>query len=83
MKTFSTWLEERNKITEGNIDLSKPSGSERVRDFQPPYRTVFKYNCPDCGKEVKVRANSFMGKTAVPGKGAISCPHCSQSQPNQ
>lgn len=58
------------------INLSVPHRSERVRDFQPPWRTVFVYICPQCGKEVRVRANNYSGFRAVPGVGAILCPHC-------
>lgn len=58
---------------DGVMNLSTPVGSERVRDFQPPYRTVFNYRCPKCGGLHRVRANSFRGKVAVPGVGAIVC----------
>ena len=57
------------------IDLCRPVRSERVRGFQPPWRTVFVYKCV-AGHEVRVCANSFRGKTAVPGVGAIRCPQC-------
>lgn len=60
------------------INLSTPIKTERVRGFQPPWRTVFVYRCLACTKEVRVNANSFRGKTAVPSVGAISCPHCSK-----
>ena len=65
------------------INLATPVRSERVRDFQPPWRTVFVYKCDKCGKETRVRANSFRGKTAVPGVGAITCPHCPVDQTNE
>ena len=65
------------------INLSSPVRSERVRDFQPPWRTVFVYKCKTCGKETRVRANSYRGKTAVPGVGAIACPHCPADQTNE
>jgi len=58
---------------DGTINLNTPSGSERVRGFQPPWRTVYKYNCPKCGQESRVRANSYLGKRAVPGVGGITC----------
>lgn len=58
------------------LNLSTPVRSERVRDFQPPWRTVFVYKCGACKNETRVRANSFRGKTAVPSVGAITCPHC-------
>lgn len=57
------------------IDLRRPVRSERVRDFQPPWRTVFVYECAN-GHEVRVRAGAFRGKTPVPGVGAIRCPQC-------
>jgi len=55
------------------INLSFPIRSERVRQFQPPWRTVFIYRCEN-GHEVRVGANSYRGKTAVLGVGAIVCP---------
>jgi len=58
-----------------NIDLRHPIRSERVRGFQPPWRTVFVYRCTN-GHETRVRAGSFRGKNAVPGVGAITCPQC-------
>lgn len=57
------------------VNLMHPVRSERVRDFQPPWRTVFVYECPQ-GHEVRVRASSYSGKTPVPGVGAIACPKC-------
>lgn len=57
------------------INLSAPIRSERVRDFQPPWRTVFVYQC-EHGHEVKVKANAYRGQHAVPGVGAIFCPQC-------
>jgi DNA-directed RNA polymerase subunit RPC12/RpoP len=60
------------------LNLSTPVCSERVRGFQPPWRTVFVYRCGTCNKETKVYANSFRGKTAVPSVGAIRCPHCNK-----
>lgn len=58
------------------INLSTPIRREKVRGFQPPWRTVFVYECPQCKKEVKVGANSFRGKNPVPSTGGIYCPHC-------
>lgn len=55
------------------IDLGRPSRTERVRDFQPPYRTVYVYVCGSCGATHRMRANSFRGKAPVPGRGAIAC----------
>lgn len=57
------------------IDLRTPARSERVRDFQPPWRTVYVYRCPLCGHERRVRANSFRGAKAEPSLGAIVCGH--------
>ena len=57
------------------IVLGTPVRSEKVRSFQPPWRTVFVYRCSE-GHEVRVGAHSFRGKTAVPGVGAIECPQC-------
>ena len=57
----------------GLIDLETPIGSERRRGFQPPYYTVYVYRCPACHAMRYIRANSFRGKTSVPGRGAIRC----------
>lgn len=57
------------------IKLSRPIRTERRRQFQPPWYTVFIYRCPN-GHEVAVRANSFRGTTPEPGVGAIECPQC-------
>lgn len=59
----------------GILDLSRPIRSERVRDFQPPWRTVYIYRCPNCGQETRVRAGSFRGTRPEPSRGAITCPH--------
>ena len=64
------------------INLATPIRSERVRDFQPHWRTVFVYRCGTCNKETRVRANSFRGKTPVPGVGGIVCRHCELSPDN-
>ena len=55
------------------IDLKNPVRSIRVRGFQPPWYTVFIYECDKCGKEIRIRANSFRGKNPVPGVGGIRC----------
>jgi hypothetical protein len=57
------------------INLATPIRSERVRDFQPPWRTVYIYRCAN-GHEVRVRAGSFIGRNPTPSKGAIYCPQC-------
>ena len=57
----------------GIINTAHPLTSERVRDFQPPWRTVFIYKCPECGGITRLRASSFSGSTPVPGKGGIVC----------
>lgn len=62
------------------LNLATPVRSEKVRSFQPPWRTVFIYKCPDCHEEVRVNANSFRGKTPVPGIGGIECPHCVENE---
>jgi hypothetical protein len=54
------------------IDLGRPLREERVRDFQPPWRTVFVYRC-ECGREIRVRASSFLGSRPVPATGGIRC----------
>lgn len=55
------------------IDLNRPTCSERVRDFQPPWRTVFVYRCASCGGEHRVYANSFRGSRPTPGIGGFVC----------
>lgn len=62
------------------ISLMTPIRSERVRDFQPPWRTVFVYRCAVCKKETRVRASAFRGRTPVPSTGGIYCPHCPQPE---
>ena len=59
------------------IDLSRPHSTERVRGFQPPWRTIFVYVCPSPARHVvKVRAGSFRGSRPEPSRGAITCPQC-------
>jgi hypothetical protein len=55
------------------INMATPVRSERRRQFQPPYYTVFIYVCPTCKAEHTLRANTFRGKRAVVGTGAILC----------
>lgn len=55
------------------IDLLRPVGREKVRGFQPPWRTVFIYECKECGSKRRVFANSFIGKRPVPSVGGIVC----------
>ena len=57
------------------INLATPIGREKVRWFQPPWRTVFVYKCAQ-GHTVRVFANSFRGGKAEPSVGGISCPQC-------
>jgi len=57
------------------INLAAPVRRERVRGFQPPWRTVFVYVC-QAGHEVRVRASAFRGTVAEPSRGAIACPQC-------
>jgi DNA-directed RNA polymerase subunit RPC12/RpoP len=64
------------------INLANPVRQEKVRGFQPPWRTVYVYRCPDCGSEVRVRAAAYRGKTAEPAMGAITCPHCEPDKTN-
>lgn len=70
------------------IDLSTPVRRElrpleRIGENHA-MRTVFVYTCPTCKGEVRVRAGSFRGINrnkpiaAVPGVGAIGCPHCAR-----
>ena len=55
------------------IDLRAPIRSERVRDFQPPWRTIYVYRCTSCGSERRVRAGSFRGSNPEPSVGGIVC----------
>lgn len=57
------------------LNLSTPIRSERVRGFQPPWRTVYVYRCSACRQETRVGANAYRGRTPEPGVGAITCPH--------
>lgn len=57
---------------ENIIDMRKPIASERVRGFQPPWRTVFVYRC-SCGAKMRMRAGSFRGGTAEPSIGGVRC----------
>jgi hypothetical protein len=61
------------------INLAAPVRRERVRGFQPPWRTVFVYVC-QAGHEVRVRASAFRGTVAEPSRGAIACPQCTGGQ---
>ena len=58
---------------EATINLRTPIRSERVRGFQPPWRTVYVYRCASCGAERRVRARSFRGTNPEPSVGAIRC----------
>jgi len=73
-----------NLTCNATIDLQAPISSERVRGFQPPWRTVFVYRCLACSRTVRVRANAYYGLrrtksgrvvpgTPVPGIGGIQC----------
>ena len=66
-----------NKIApKGIIDLGRPDRSETVRGFQPPWRTVYVYRCKDCGNEIRLYANRFMGNVPQTEVGAIQCRTC-------
>jgi len=58
---------------EAVIDLRRPVRSEKRRGFQPPWYTVYVYQCPTCQREVTVRAGSFRGRRPEPGVGGIRC----------
>lgn len=47
------------------IDLSTTIRSERVRGFQPPWRTVYVYRCV-CGAETRIAAGSYRGVRKTP-----------------
>lgn len=57
------------------VDLSHPIRSERVRGFQPPWRTVYVYRC-EHGHTLRVYANAFRGSQPEPSRGAIECTSC-------
>ena len=54
------------------LNLRTPARSERVRGFQPPWRTIYVYQCP-CGAEHRIRASAFRGARPEPAVGAIVC----------
>jgi hypothetical protein len=55
------------------INRQKPRNETKIRWFQPPWRTVFWYECPECHHVHRMFANAFNGKKAIPGVGAIVC----------
>lgn len=61
------------KVCNAVIQLRTPIRSERRRGFQPPWYTVFVYECQECGAEVAVRANAFRGTRPEPAVGGIRC----------
>ena len=64
-----------NKTDKTVINLATPIRSERVRGFQPPWRTVYVYRCAN-GHEMRIRANSFIGRNPTPGIGGVYCNQC-------
>lgn len=58
---------------DGIMDLSRPIGAERVRGFQPPWYTVWRYRCPKCGAEMRIRASRFHGRNPAPEIGGVYC----------
>lgn len=50
------------------INFANYTRIERVRGFQPPWRTIRVYQCPDCKREIKIRMEQ-----SVPG--AFICDH--------
>ena len=58
---------------EAIIDLRRPIRSEKRRGFQPPWYTVYVYQCPTCGAKHFMRANAFRGKRPEPAVGGIIC----------
>ncbi len=63
----------RERTCDAVINMASPSRSERVRDFQPPWRTVYVYVCPECGAEHRMRASSYRGSSPTPSVGGIVC----------
>lgn len=49
------------------IDLQHPARSERVRWFEPPWRTVWIYRCPRCGSERRLFASVYRGSNRRDG----------------
>lgn len=68
MSIYTEQAERNNQVCQARIDLQRPIRIERVRGFQPPWRNVYVYKCPDCGNERRVRQN---GSGMAPG--AILC----------
>jgi ssDNA-binding Zn-finger/Zn-ribbon topoisomerase 1 len=59
------------------IDLNRPIGSKRIRaGFQPHWRTVFIYECPQCKNHIRIYANKFRGRFPIPEIGGVYCPNC-------
>ena len=59
---------------DATINLRRPVRQEKVRvGFQPHWRTVYIYECPECHHERRVFASRFIGKTPTPEIGAITC----------
>lgn len=58
-----------------------PIRNEKVRGFQPPYRTVYIYRCSH-GHETRMFASSFIGKRPHPTLGGIRCNHERTVNPN-
>lgn len=64
--------ERSNSGCQGVIDLSRPKrGAWEGTGYGRRY--VWLYDCPACGREVKVRASTFAGGQPVPSKGGIRC----------
>ena len=55
------------------INMRNPVRSERVRGFQPPWRTVYVYRCCECGAERRMYASAFRGARPEPAVGGIVC----------
>lgn len=52
----------------GLMDMQRPIRTERVRGFQPPWRTVYVLRCPQCGSEMRLHKS---GSSMPPG--AVRC----------
>lgn len=44
------------------IEFKEAIRSERVRGFQPPWRTVLVYRCKECRREIRLRKD-WLGPT--------------------
>jgi hypothetical protein len=57
----------------GQIDMRRPDGLEPATAVHPD--AAYRYTCPECGRQVRLRAVAFMGGHPQPMLGSAGCPH--------